>query len=325
MSGWCTIESDPGVFTALINDWGCTDVQVEELYSLDESSFVPIRPVYGLIFLFKYRSETDTRTVIDSTQIPNIFFANQVINNACATQALLAILLNAEGLELGDTLSNFKGFTQDFPSDLKGLAIGNSDEIRTSHNSFARSEPFVPEEQKAATDDDDVFHFVAYVPFGGNVYELDGLKKGPILLGEYKDDWLATCAPAIQQRIEKYATSEIRFNLMALIKNRMTVYNEEIAKQESILAGSGGDAQKAAATAEIAQLKATIGQEEQKRANWKAENMRRKHNYIPFIVALLQQLAKNDQLQPLIDKAVKEKEEAAAKKAEEEKQKQGAA
>jgi ubiquitin carboxyl-terminal hydrolase L5 len=230
----------------------------------------------------------------------------------------LAILLNAEGLELGETLSNFKGFTQDFPSDLKGLAIGNSDEIRTSHNSFARSEPFVSEEQKAATDDDDVFHFVAYVPFGGNVYELDGLKKGPIMLGEYKDDWLATCGPAIQQRIEKYASSEIRFNLMALIKNRMTIYKEEIAKQEAILSGSSDDAQKAAATAEIGELKATISQEEQKRANWKSENIRRKHNYIPFIVTLLQQLAKNDQLQPLIDMAVKKKEEDAKKAAEEE-------
>ncbi len=132
-----------------------------------------------------------------------LFFANQVINDACATYALLSILMNrAKDLDIGDELRTLKDFSLALPSKDRGWAIGNSEVIRKAHNSFTRQDPFEIEYSKDNSKGEDAFHFISYVPFNNQLYELDGLQKGPIHHGPCTaDNWLALARDQIMSRI----------------------------------------------------------------------------------------------------------------------------
>ena len=106
------------------------------------------------------------------------------------------------------------------------MALESADVIRIAHNSFTHPEPFEYEEV-AATEKDDVFHFVGYLPFKGKVYELDGMQKGPVLIGSVEEgkDWLQVAKTEIQKRMQEYTTSEIHFNLLAIAGDRKEAVN----------------------------------------------------------------------------------------------------
>lgn len=363
---WCTIESDPGVFTELIRKFGVKGAHFCEFYSLDDDSFRAHQPLYGLVFLFRWQKgsgappsgEDGGPRLYDGTG--EVYFANQVINNACGTQALIHILLNCDDkLDIGDMLRDFKSFTAFFPSNLAGEALNDQPAIRTAHNSFARPEPFVYEKQ-AATEDDDVYHFVAYVPVGNKVFELDGLQKSPVLLGEVEagGEWFKLAKEAISRRFSQTEMSELRWALMGLCQDesfKLSQARAQLAAVERAIAGSdvasgkqeegdvdmsvpdgfevaaspeGREQQKAGLEAKIRALQPAVEAEKDTFARWKRENIRRKQNYIPLAVELLSVLADKKLLMPMFEagerKAKEARERAVKRKADREAAKKAA-
>lgn len=107
--------------------------------------------------------------------------------------------------------------------------MSNASQIRTVHNSFSRQTLFELDNSKN-NKDEDVFHFISYLPIKGRLYELDGLKDGPIDLGAVDDNqnWLDVVRPVIEKRIAKYSEGEIHFNLMAIVSDRQMLCQRQL-------------------------------------------------------------------------------------------------
>ena len=256
-------------------------MQFEELLSLDADALAELYPVYGVIFLFKFPTDTPYHAgdkpldgTFDQAASERLFFAAQTIQNACGTQALLSVLLNKtpdtatsatpaaaddETINIGNTLTDFRDFTMALPPEYRGEALSNSELIRDVHNSFAKSSPFVDETQRNPDEGgDDAFHFIAYSPIGGTLYELDGLQPAPISHGACsRADFPQKVMDVLQRRIARYDAAEIRFNLLAMVRD-LRIRAREIGDFE------------------------LLAREERKRRDWQFENALRRHNFVGF-------------------------------------------
>jgi ubiquitin carboxyl-terminal hydrolase L5 len=257
----------------LLDNLGVKNVQFEELISLDADSLASLHPVYGVIFLFKFPTDQPYRAgdkpldgKFDYEASENIFFAAQTIQNACGTQALLSVLLNkTQGtdadltVDIGGSLQEFRDFTMMLPPDIRGEALSNMELIRDVHNSFARSSPFADETQRHPDDPtEDAFHFIAYTPVNGTLYELDGLQPAPISHGVCTQaDFPSRVMEVLQRRVARYDDTEIRFNLLAMVRD-LRVRARELGDVE------------------------LLGREEGKRKGWQLENALRRHNFVGF-------------------------------------------
>lgn len=80
------------------------------------------------------------------------------------------------------------------------------------------------------------YHFIAYVPVGAEVWELDGLEYRPLNLGTFEGDWTATARPTIEARMLQYEEDQISFNLLALCRAPQRTLAHDLAVNLASLA-----------------------------------------------------------------------------------------
>ncbi|KAI0023489.1 hypothetical protein F4780DRAFT_787015 [Xylariomycetidae sp. FL0641] len=267
--GWAELESDPALFNTNLRRLGVKDVKIQEVVGLDEMSMLDLpHPVHGLIFLYSWNDDDES----DENRVDcpdDLWFANQTMNNGCATVALMNIIMNAD-VELGPELRQFKQQTQSRPPPHRGYFLDINDFIRTIHNSRARRIDLLKEDvkfveqcqewekewekeeklkksgktpKKASTTtkrtkkkkpEDQAYHYIAFVPAGGKVWELDGFEFKPLCLGTHdeKTPFLSLATQAIQRRMTRTAGGDqaLQFSLLAICHSPLDSLTEQLAK-----------------------------------------------------------------------------------------------
>ncbi|KAK7045940.1 hypothetical protein VNI00_006935 [Paramarasmius palmivorus] len=134
---FAVIESDPGVFTSLTRQLGIKNVELIELYDIEPWAVDHLRP-HGLIFCFHWRKDSHRPADFDDPAAEHVWFANQLSDDACASHAILNVVLNCPALDVGEELNMFREETKQMSPVMKGLAVSSSALIRNTHNSLAR-------------------------------------------------------------------------------------------------------------------------------------------------------------------------------------------
>ncbi|EDP53179.1 ubiquitin C-terminal hydrolase 37 [Aspergillus fumigatus A1163] len=179
--------------------------------------------------------QTRSVSLYVSYSFPLTYLA-KTASNACASVALLNIVNNIEGVDLGENLRHFREFTMPFTPALRGDAINNFEFVKRIHNSFARKMDILNSDLQLKVEatskrsrsgkdrhdefeTDAGFHFIAFVPALGKVWKFDGLERQP----------QALVRPNILTRMAEYEEDQIEFSILSVAKDPLVELEDKLA------------------------------------------------------------------------------------------------
>ncbi|RYC55698.1 hypothetical protein CHU98_g10509 [Xylaria longipes] len=193
--GWVELESEPAFFNAMLQDLNAKTLKVQEVVGLDEMTLAKLpNPVYGLIFLYEWTNEDESNEARQDCPA-----------NLCRNDLLSEDLLLDNKLE----------------SASKRKAAPARKKRKTSNPNKRNHEP-------------SAYHYIAFVPVDGQVWELDGLESLPLCLGpcppDAPDTWLHIASEAIQNRMSRQDDEYPSFNLLAICQSPLVTLSQNLAR-----------------------------------------------------------------------------------------------
>ncbi|KAK0199200.1 ubiquitin carboxyl-terminal hydrolase [Desarmillaria ectypa] len=227
------LESNPEVFTELIQNLGVDVLQFQDVYSVEEPDLMAMvhRPVYALVLVFptsdayenqKKADEATRSAYAGKGDGEDVVWFRQTINNACGLYAILHAVCNGDAKNLIPSSSKLAALLDKVvPLDPveRARALEDSKELEEAHaRAAAQGSTAAPN----ANDEVD-YHYVAFVKsFKNNqLYEMDGRKKGPvdkgIKLKGNEDLFSEGGLSLVKEFIKREQDGNPNFSLMALV------------------------------------------------------------------------------------------------------------
>ncbi|KAF6752730.1 ubiquitin C-terminal hydrolase [Ephemerocybe angulata] len=213
---FAVIESDPGVFTSLT---------LIEVYGIEPWAMDHLSP-YGFILCFLWHKDAHRPADFDDPAAEKVWFANQLSDDSCATHAILNVLLNCPGIDIGPELENFKRETQDRCACWKEKEKQKAESSKPRPRKRLKTDDTPPKKRKGKEKEkitvteeeaEESFHFIALHPRPRQSLGADGFKirasRGWASYPSSPDGG----SDSTPEWRKPGSTSDIRFNLLALV------------------------------------------------------------------------------------------------------------
>ncbi|XP_062227061.1 ubiquitin carboxyl-terminal hydrolase 3-like isoform X2 [Phragmites australis] len=221
---WPPLESSPDVFNQFMWSLGVPGDEAEfhDVYGLDADALEMVpQPVVAVILCFPDPPSQDainpSERVLytgDKETWDQVYFIQQIesLGNACGTIGLLHAVGNASSeISLVDNscLDLFFKSTARMDPYERAVYLEKDDAMTRAHSLAASA---------GVTELCDVVeeHYICFVAVNGTLYELDGMKHGPIKHGSSSSKSLLQDAVHVIKAIMLSIPNSINFNVMAL-------------------------------------------------------------------------------------------------------------
>ncbi|MCJ1469612.1 ubiquitinyl hydrolase 1 [Pseudocyphellaria aurata] len=230
------LENNPEVMSTLVHKLGLSDsLSFHDVYSLDDPSllaFVP-RPVQALLLVFPVSKGYEAGRMAEDAPLPvynsfgpdeEVLWFRQTIGNACGMMGLLHSACNGGARDLIATntpLAELIASAIPLPPTPRSKLIETSTAIAEAHAAAAAQGDTAAPLASANVE----HHFVAFIKSAqGNLWELDGRRKGPLNRGKLDTDDDPLSEKALQLGVKRFLAVEaeeglgadLRFSLLAL-------------------------------------------------------------------------------------------------------------